>query len=101
MSEIICGCGTTYLFVEGGEDWLACPNCGWPYKYLGSEKPKWISVEDRLPEDELPVLVANNESGAIRLFWRADVVWWAGGDQLPKYISKDITHWMPLPDSPE
>lgn len=67
-------------------------------------KPKWISVEDRLPNRGINVLI-----------------WDAGGDtiytadhiqNIPQWSTEDgvyfhgsgydrITHWMPLPEAPE
>jgi hypothetical protein len=71
----------------------------------------WISVEDRLPEEGVPVLAIDMEGGEpgilfavrdgmewleqdstlwIRGKWKADGVWLVGP-----------THWQPLPEPPE
>ena len=62
---------------------------------------KWISVEDRLPESKTSALVANDESGIIRLWYRWRGRWMSGGDKLPEYVTEGVTHWQPLPDPPE
>ncbi len=55
---------------------------------------KWISVEDRLPEDYQDVLVWEEHAGRdYVLSWYAPFCgWWK---ETP-----DVTHWMPLPDPP-
>ena len=64
---------------------------------------EWISVEDRLPEETGQVIVGCNKTGGIvrciNWFegrWREDY-----DEPLPKWITKDFTHWQPLPDPPE
>lgn len=78
-------------------------------------KQEWISVKDRLPEDDLPegskkmrikVLVAiRNNKGVytVRTQTRA-----LGGSyhvseewEWGKHSYGDVTHWMPLPEPPE
>ena len=62
------------------------------------QKPKWISVEERLPEkakgrywsDE--VLVWNGESEFIACYGGLQDMWTA---------STRITHWMPKPEPPK
>lgn len=57
------------------------------------ERTRWIPVTEKLPEDDIEVLVfdgldvflAIHDAGA----------WYADG-----YVV-DITHWMPLPELPE
>jgi hypothetical protein len=60
--------------------------------------PRWISVEDRLPEDKVDVLVFGG--GNINMCWHMEhkgaSVWQGDGDD--PYI---VTHWMPLPAPPE
>ena len=60
--------------------------------------PKWISVEERLPEHEDRVLVAcRTKKGAqsINLAYYSDGFWHGQGSM------SGVTHWMPLPDLPE
>lgn len=65
----------------------------------------WISVEESLPEDYVPVLVC-----AKHILWQRNVVLvdhiisytdghktWADTDKTWKYF---VTHWMPIPEPP-
>ena len=67
-------------------------------------KPKWISVEERLPEYGKYVLVADERNRFIGLFslekTEENYVFWRGmGSWTMDVIA--ITHWMPLPEPPE
>lgn len=63
----------------------------------------WISVKDRLPEDDNEVLVYY---GGSRVKWKYGIEFvnyingecygWCGQDQLVS-----VTHWMPLPAPPD
>ena len=68
-------------------------------------EPRWISVEERLPEKQTDVLMLfeNNmavgywfDGDEVVTFWRVytDDGWCADCDCEP-------THWMPLPEPPE
>lgn len=73
---------------------------------LRTRKPKWVSVEDRMPKIGEFVLVCfkNNDMAVAKIFahdenfifWRAltDEGWEADCDNEP-------THWMPLPEPPK
>ena len=57
-------------------------------------KSEWISVEERLPNEDDEVLIYSSYYHRIRV-----------GAHLPSYIkycnnSDRITHWMPLPEAP-
>lgn len=61
------------------------------------EDRKWVSVEDRLPEDGVRVLTACDD-GVVRLGISK------GG--FPSVVNRshrfsDVTHWMPLPEPPK
>ena len=73
---------------------------------LLKEQPQWISVKDRLPETRHAVLVYTPHHKNI---WASSMhedgnwyIWSPGGKVLldPDWHGP-ITHWMPLPESPE
>ena len=61
---------------------------------------KWISVEDRLPEDNETVLTIDTESVMEVCFYQTE---WKGVFQRYGGLVKifNITHWMPLPEAPK
>lgn len=68
---------------------------------LEAQQPRWISVKERLPEDDGYFLCNRNDGSP-------DVVcmYYGDGDFLTpepelNNISHAITHWMPLPPEPE
>ena len=66
---------------------------------------RWISVEDKLPEDQQEVLTCWLEHKTIQvqtyyLEYGVPGPWWMFGWQNHLLSSRRITHWMPLPDLP-
>ena len=72
---------------------------------------EWISVKDRLPEENVPVLICTQE-GAIWMaeyleerrphttataYWETVDVMYGCGAELE---TTEVTHWMPLPEPP-
>jgi hypothetical protein len=53
----------------------------------------WISVKDRLPDDDTQVL-------AVDRYGDQEVVLFVDGYFQPDYIG-EVTHWMPLPKPPK
>ena len=69
---------------------------------LREKVPQWISMEDRLPIDRLSkYLVAFRDTGGsivdMARYFPSDG-WTCDNWEVPQNL---ITHWMPLPDSPE
>lgn len=67
-------------------------------KQLEAQVPKWISVEDELPEEPCAVLVVLRGNAA-------GVAWYCKkyfetGSGLCFSAGNGITHWMPLPEPP-
>ena len=57
--------------------------------------PAWVSVKDRMPEENVPVLVWELQGFAYVDVYK-DGVWEVGTPNLAKF-----THWMPLPEPPK
>lgn len=73
-------------------------------KRFAAEKaaPKWISVQDRLPEDDQDVLICvNGDTIDTGYCWyspyHADVRGWTAYAAM----RNNVTHWMPLPELPK
>lgn len=78
---------------------------------------EWVSVEERLPESDLPknstklqikVLVAirakNGYTVRTQNRIRQEKSWMSGGgftDWYWRYSAGEVTHWMPIPQSPK
>ena len=64
--------------------------------YDFAQKNEWISVKDRLPEEDIRVLVYINSD---RSYTKLDTDRLSNGKFVRWY--KDVTHWMPLPEPPK
>jgi hypothetical protein len=84
--------------------------CTQEYQWLDVDKtraallaayPRWISVSERLPEENEKALTWNAETG----YQRYDVISYFLQNGEPVWMddeySRDVTHWMPLPSGPE
>ncbi|MFR8002510.1 MAG: DUF551 domain-containing protein [Hydrogeniiclostridium sp.] len=77
----------------------------WLAEYLVEHIPTstrsagWISVEERLPERFEPVLVCREKNGSpyVEQGYKDVGEWW----KVYGTRTKQITHWMPLPEPPE
>jgi hypothetical protein len=65
---------------------------------LRNRKPKWISVEDRLPEKYHQVLVYGQNGLQIDYYAGAKSIC---GNPLFMISEAKATHWMPLPEPPK
>lgn len=72
-------------------------------------QPQWISVKDRLPEEDVAVLVYGQilndppDVIGVRRRYIGDQEWkytWESEDGFI-YREDDVTHWMPLPEPPK
>ena len=55
----------------------------------------WVSVKDRMPEENVPVLVWELQGFAYVDIYK-DGAWRIGTPELAK-----LTHWMPIPEPPK
>lgn len=62
-------------------------------------KSKWISVDDRLPDENTSVLVCN-ANGTTYDEREADIAYLENGQFDGVWCGRElkVTHWMPLPD---
>lgn len=61
---------------------------------------EWISIKDRLPEKDIPVLCFDGTYINIMEYWydeKDESVFF----NPPSPLKNNITHWMPLPSPPE
>lgn len=68
---------------------------------LEAQQPRWISVGERLPENGQKIIAAFRGSSG----WVVDQARYAYGEfdfaSWVNVLGDNITHWMPLPQSPE
>ena len=70
---------------------------------------RWIPVEERLPENGVPVLInyiANDDGkyhpDGTAVWTDYGCFWWEGSlEDCDTEVAVPITHWMPLPEPPE
>lgn len=104
-------CGWEYNFYKDALE--ALENNKFQYetgfvKGFEAARPKWISVEERLPVvSDLVLVIANGKPCAtvelhnavlIASYW-GDEGWIADG--FDGWDKLDVTHWMPLPSAPK
>ena len=61
--------------------------------------PQWISVKDRLPEEDQEVLIYDWPSRSTCIFWKSRKL--AHQWELSNGRNCNPTHWMPLPEPPK
>lgn len=65
-----------------------------------SRQAKWISVEERLPEDyeDVVIIMRDGASSWYRVAYREYGGWSFGGGRR---VNDEVTHWMHLPEPPK
>ena len=100
--------GIKYLTIKDITEKLEAWHAGLAYYYaedaaadalayiqqLESQAPKWISVEERLPEQYATVIIWRDDCKNASIGWLISGYW-----SVPKGVR--VTHWMPLPEPPE
>ena len=67
----------------------------------GNEMSKWVSVKDRLPENDTRVLAYCKDRCIHDVKWRwADNAWYDKGSAAV-YLAGFVTHWLPMPEPPK
>ena len=83
------------------DDWYGNDDIAEKLISNGVTVQEWISVDDRLPEDDSDVLAysRNGEEGRIYPANYAKGVWFDCIFKTP--VTDTTTHWMPLPQPPK
>ena len=83
---------------------LECSEAGMQYSYYNDalkaleNQPKWISVEERLPEESDAYITWSAYGRKVLVYHAKLKTWgsvWIGEFDIP------VTHWMPLPEPPK
>ena len=108
-SMVICEAEHTLMFDDRDEKTLMEMAKSLPFHnlVLTDNTPRWISVEERLPEDTNPVIAFCNGKAGNVSFEDAEILaiyeegegWWWGSH--PEISHIPVTHWMPLPEPPK
>lgn len=62
----------------------------------------WIKCKDKLPEDQVRVLIFTKYKGDAIAKRCGNGDWYLDkNDYLAVYHANEVTHWMPLPNDPE
>lgn len=64
---------------------------------LEAQVPRWISVEERLPEDSGKYIVCTTKGSVYCTRFKAH----SRGGNFQTDINTHITHWMPMPEPPK
>ena len=65
---------------------------------LQARIPQWISVKDRLPEDDEMKLITLWDCNSMRMaYYYEQELWICNGVDVTGFV----THWMPLPEPPK
>jgi hypothetical protein len=64
--------------------------------------PQWISVKDRLPEEDVDVVIGwFSKTASNKTFWTVDAAQLTNKVFSGWRVYPEVTHWMPLPKPPE
>ena len=74
-------------------------------KQLEAAQPKWISVEERLPDDRgnfiTKIHCNNGDWIEMNTFDYMEKEWWHDAVNCTVKATDFVTHWMPLPEPPK
>lgn len=105
MDRLTCrdGTGRAVLTHYGKRMYCSTQATADCFAELEESIPRWISVEDRLPENLTSVIVHRKDGGVF--IWEyfdtspTDECW--VDDNMNVYSFYDVTHWQPLPEPPK
>ena len=60
---------------------------------------EWISVAERLPRENMPILIYENNDTAVAVFMEKEFLEYS--DTGYPVLIRRPTHWMPLPEPPK
>lgn len=64
-------------------------------------KSEWISVDERLPDPGLPILIFTRKNRYYVGYYYKAVVDTTYTGFYADSVKRDVTHWMPLPEPPK
>ena len=67
---------------------------------VGYRKQEWISVDERLPEENTEVLIYCKTNSGKEVFF-VDKIRYFRGLAIWQAWNGKVTHWMPLPEAPK
>lgn len=74
-------------------------------RQLEAAQPKWISVEERLPDDRgnfiTKIHCDNGDWIEVNTFDHTEKEWWHDAVNRTVKATEFVTHWMPLPEPPK
>ena len=74
-------------------------------KQLEAVQPKWISVEERLPDDRgnfiTKIHCDNGDWIEVNTFDHTEKEWWHDAVDRTVEATEFVTHWMPIPEPPK
>ena len=73
--------------------WKGARELDYACKEVSETKTRWISVKERLPEEDVPVLCIDSQNVQL-------IACFGWGEWWHPEIQADITHWQPLPPLP-
>ncbi len=91
-----CG-GCVYLFTHSPCAEHILPDALALIQQLEARVPRWISVEERLPDRGVEVLGTNGKAVEMCTYWPGQPTPW---ESWTAFHFKP-THWMPLPEPPK
>lgn len=65
------------------------------------KQSEWISVEERLPEAECPVLIFTRKNRYYVGYYYEALIDPTFTGFYADDVRRDVTHWMPLPEAPK